>query len=526
MYSEGTHLKSKSPGTRKASKISASKSKKLNSIPSGETKINSLGSALGFNEGLQGVYPFGPGQEQLSQTNTLFKNLRWYLASNLRQLLSEMYVELGLVQTICDVPVDDGLRGGIEIKSKQLSEDQVQELQVKIDREDDLNTAGQAAKWNRLFGGAGILTITDQDPATPLDVSRITDKSPLELRAVDMWELFWDLQNVEGYQPIQEGYEFEEYSYYGMKIHKSRVMAMKGLIAPSFIRPRLRGWGFSVVEALVRSINQYLKATDLGFEVLDEFKLDIYKIKNLTDTLMSPIGEESVRRRVQMANYQKNYQNAITMDAEDDYLQKQLSFSGLAEAMDGIRKQVASDMRMPLTKLFGVSAAGFNSGQDDIEVYNSMIESQVRSKLKYHLLKILEIRCQQLFGFIPEDLSISFKPLRVMSAEQEENCKTQKFTRALQSVQAGQINTPQFLDICNRDNLLGIQLDTDVQNVEAGLSKDEEQESADNDPQDKAESDMESKDAKDADDGGANNPDKRRPQLPDGDSKDPQDIKE
>ena len=50
---------------------------------------------------------------------------------------------------------------------------------------------------------------------------------------------------------------------------------MKGLTAPSFLRPRLRGWGFSVVEKLVRSINQYIKATDLGFEVLDEFKLDV-----------------------------------------------------------------------------------------------------------------------------------------------------------------------------------------------------------------------------------------------------------
>ena len=77
-------------------------------------------------------------------------------------------MEIGLVQTIVDVPVDDGLRGGVKFKSKQLDESQIHELQVSFDRDDDLNTAGQAAKWNRLFGGAGILIMTDQDPEEPL----------------------------------------------------------------------------------------------------------------------------------------------------------------------------------------------------------------------------------------------------------------------------------------------------------------------------------------------------------------------
>src|SRR3954471_18346943 len=157
-------------------------------------------------------------------------------------------------------------------------------------------------------------------------------------------------------------------------------MRLKGLTAPSFVRPRLRGWGFSVVETLVRSINQYLKATDLGFEVLDEFKLDVFKIKNLVNTLLSPNGAEKIQKRIQLANWQKNYQNALVMDSEDDFDHKQLSFSGLAEVQDGIGKQVAADLRMPITNLFGQSAAGFNSAEDDIEVYNAMVESQVRNK--------------------------------------------------------------------------------------------------------------------------------------------------
>jgi phage-related protein (TIGR01555 family) len=438
----------------------------MGSIEESESFKNGLGEALGRNA-FSGLGNFGlPGQfnpwsEQVSNSGTLFKNLRWYLVSNFRQLLSQLYVEIGLVQTVVDVPVDDGLRGGVKFKSKQLDESQIRELQISFDRDDDLNTAGFAAKWARLYGGAGILVLTDQDPEEPLDIEAIGPDTPLEFRAVDMWELFWDKQNTEGYDPSIQTEDFEFYNYYAMDVHKSRVMRIKGLTPPSFIRPRLRGWGFSVVEVLVRSINQYLKSTDLGFEVLDEFKLDVYKIKNLVNTLLSPNGQQKIQQRVQLANWQKNYQNAVVMDSEDDFDHKQLSFAGLAEAMTGIRMQVAADMRMPITKLFGTSvSAGFSTDQNDMENYNSMVEAQVRNKLKYDLLRIAEIKCQKIFGFIPDDLELEFKPLRELTAVDEENVKTQKFNRLSMAKEKGEISTQEYRDACNKGNLFDVQLDT------------------------------------------------------------------
>lgn len=423
----------------------------------------------GLAQAVLGFNPAGLGTP-LNQTDTLFKNNRWYLVSNMRQLLSEIYVEHGLIQTVVDVPVDDGLRGGVLIKSKQLEPTQVEELVTEIEEQDDLTVVGYSLKWNRLFGGAGIIVLTDQDPKSELDIERIEEGSPLEFRAVDMWELFWSQQNTSDYSQAidSQDFEVEYYDYYGEKIHKSRVLRLKGLVAPSFIRPRLRGWGFSVVEALVNSINQYLKTNNLVFEVLDEFKIDIYKIKNLANTLLSANGSQKIQERVQLANQQKNFQNAVTMDAEDDFLTKELTFTGIAETMQGIRMQIASDLRMPLTKVFGISAAGFSSGEDDIENYNAMVESQVRQKSKHHILKIIKIRCQKMFGYIPDDLSIEFKPLRILSAEQEETVKTQKFSRLLQACQAGLMQVEEFKDACNKDNLLGVQVDTAIDRIEMG----------------------------------------------------------
>lgn len=436
----------------------------------------------GLSEAIFGFNPQGWG-EQLSQVTTLFKNNRWYLVTNMRQPLNEIYVEHGLIQTVVDVPVDDGLRGGVDITSKQLSTEQIQDLTTEMERQNDLGVVGQALKWNRLFGGSGIIIVTDQDPETPLDVDAITEDSKFALMAVDMWELFWTQQNVgDNYGQLIDGStpaydntaDVEFYNYYGVKLHKSRVMIIKGITAPSLLRPKLRGWGLSVVESFIRSINQYLKATDLTFEVLDEFKVDVYKIKNLANALLSQEGTANIHRRVQIANQQKNFQNAITMDSEDDFISKELTFAGIAETMQGIRMQIASDLRMPLTKVFGISAAGFSSGEDDIENYNAMIESTIRQKCKFYILSIIEMRCQKMFGFRPDDLTIAFKPLRMLTAEQEENVKTSKFNRLTIALEKGVIDAQTFREACNKDNLLGVQLDaTDTDLYKAETDEEE-----------------------------------------------------
>jgi uncharacterized protein len=423
-------------------------------------------SILGFNPGSIGT--------PVQQVDTLQLNLRWYLISNFRQLLNELYAEKGIIQTIVDVPVNDAFRGGIEIKSKQISEDEIAELKSAQEKYDDLGKVKQAEKWNRLFGGAGVLIITDQDPESEFKIESLKQGDCLEFRAVDMWELFWTKQNTDDYSAAidrQDLSDVDFYNYYAEQVHKSRVLKMTGIEPPSFIRPRLRGWGLSVVETCVDALNQYLKTIDVVFEVIDEFKVDVYKIKNLANTVITSNGTQAVQRRIAMANQQKNYQNALTLDSEDDFIQKQITFSGIAETMLGVRMQIASALRMPMSKVFGIASTGFSSGEDDIENYNAMVESEIRQKLRDDVIYVTKIRCQQLFGHVPDDLTIEFKPLRILSSEQEENVKTQKFARLLSAAQAGLMTVEEFKDACNRDSLLGIQVDASIDKIEPIESK-------------------------------------------------------
>ena len=294
----------------------------------------------------------------------------------------------------------------------------------------------------------------------PLNPELINENTPLEFYAADLWEL-----NKTASQPYSEEKPYvktgtsDQFFFYGNELDKSRTMILKGKKAPSFARPQLRGWGMSEVERLIRSLNQYLKNQDLIFELLDEAKIDVYGIKGFNESLVTSGGTEKLQKRVELANQVKNYQSAIVKDKDDDYEQKQINFSGLSEMLQQIRLGIANDLKMPLTKIFGQSASGFNAGEDDIENYNAMIESEIRGKFDNLLVQMLKLVCQKLFGFIPDDLRIEYKPLRMLSAEQEENVKTSQTNRILSMYDRGLMTSKQVTEEVNQQNLLAIDLE-------------------------------------------------------------------
>lgn len=438
----------------------ASKNKQQRKLDEGLQMNNSLGEL---------VATLNPNQiSPLSLPNTMIVSNRYSYVSNNRLLLAEMYSEHGIVQTFVDLPVDDAFRGGVIKRSGQLSPEEIEELDKAEQKMGALREFIQAKKWARLFGGGAVLIITDQPSETPLRPLKQGDR--LAFKAVDMWELYTDGNSFKNEDDNKMEFadhvsmleQTEYFTYYGTRIHKSRVVYIKGQIAPSLLRNRMRGWGVSVVESIVRSVNEYLKAKNLSYEVLDEFKVDVYKVKNLITSLQSSVGTSNVAKRIQAANMIKNFQNAIVMDSEDDYQNKQLSFSGLAEMLGEIRLTLASDLRMPITKLFGVSASGtggFSSSDNDVENYNAMVESTIRVKSRDEYLKVLEVVCQAIFGFVPDDLDVDFQPLKVLSAEQVENIKDRKFARLMSAFEKGLINDEECKKAINADDLLGFEID-------------------------------------------------------------------
>jgi phage-related protein (TIGR01555 family) len=409
------------------------------------SRVNSLTDLVG---GLTGSPGIGPYQENtLSSPYPLALQNAYTPISLNRILLSYSYMTQGLLQTVITQPVNDAFRGGLQIKSDELDDKELSQLQnvLRRTRRRDPATAHLARKlnpnaainmglsdirvimdtlnWARLYGGAGLIINTDQNYSSELDVEAIDHESPLEFIAADRWELILSQTNVMSSQnPVP-------FNFYGLPIHRSRVVTVSGIEAPSYIRLRLQGWGMSEVERCIRPINAFVKFEALMFELLDEAKIDVYRIQGFNDSLLTEDGTANTSRRIALSNRLKNFQNALAMDKEDEYDQKQISWSGLAEIWGQLRLNLSSALKIPMNKLFGESATGFGGGEDALENYNAIVED-VRNNAEPLVSEVVDLRCQQLFGFIPE-YEVIWKPLKIMSGTDEQEIKDKQQGRTM-----------------------------------------------------------------------------------------------
>lgn len=443
------------PKTRTNSKVKRG-SKVENSIPPGNP--------------MSGVFNMGGGPfdvAPLSQPFELSHNTSYNLISLQRVLLSYSYVIFGPLRTLVDQPVYDAFRGGVRITTDEVSPEELEDFHKELKRLHFQKKITDALRWDRLFGGAGVIINVNQDYKTPFNIKTVNESTKLELIVADRWELAYNGLPNDPRATM---------SYYGKQIDQTRICKIVGEEAPSLVKQRLQGWGMSIIECVLRELNSYFKNNNVMFELMDEAKVDVWKIKGFNSQVLSQLAQQKTAKRIQIATFMKNFLNAITLDSEDDYEQKQVSFGGMAEILEQIRIGMAAAIRMPMAKIFGLSAKGFNSGEDDLENYNSIVEQQ-RERAEEVFDAILPVVAMKVWGFVPDDLGYDWKPLRVLTAEQEQNVLDAKFLRFQALYHDGILNPQEYCEVLKQENILT--LETEVakgQEPEPPMAAGQEQE--------------------------------------------------
>ena len=405
------------------------------------TAQNSLDAALG----LTANDAWAQNQPSLS-TMQAYTNIKFDLLTLQYQLVTFLYKTYGILAKVVDVPVDDAYRyGGFEIQAETIDDDEIKKLDNALKLNGDITQLKQARKWARLYGGGALIALDGNDISEELNVKGLKDK-PLEFISVDRWQLTYDKGNIN--TPNGKWYLTTSYGqlddYNGQEIHPSRIKLLKGKQAPFMIAQMVSFWGISVYEQIFQDMNQLFKSRDVLFELLDEANTDILKLKSLQTALSSSKAMGALKRMVDFIARNKNYKSQITLSTEDDYDQKTMSFSGIEGILREIRIMMAGSANMPVNKLWGEGVTGFGSGEDSLENYNALIESEVRGADLDTILWVLKLRCYQLFGREVEDIFIDWKELRVLSSIDEQNINDHKFANLLQLFDR-QLLTPQEL---------------------------------------------------------------------------------
>ena len=411
---------------------------------------------------MSGVFDgMGPGgnTSSLSGIGELAANSSYYFVSMNRTLITYAYVMHGVLRTVVDQPVYDAFRGGLTFKSDELDEKDIQKLNEYMKYSNTLKVVRDALRWDRLYGGSGVIVNTNQNFKTPFNPESITQDSNLHFICADRWELA--MQGIPNDQDMGLNWKMPKncfFDYYGKQVDPSRVFRVVGEEAPSLARRRLQGWGMSVIECILREVNTYLKHQNATFDLIDQVKIDVYRLKDFNSKVLSKFAQGKVVRRITMANQLKSFANAIMLDSEDEYEQKQLSLAGLADTIEQIRIGIAAACRMPLTKLFGLASQGFSDNESDLENYNSIVEHE-RERARELLDKIIPLVCRHLFGFEPQ-LEYEFKPLRILNALDEQNVKNAEFGRLSMLYSQGFFTDEEYARVLKEARI--VQIDTEV----------------------------------------------------------------
>lgn len=380
--------------------------------------------------------------QSLSSING-YNNISLELLSLQQILLTYLYKTFGILAKVIDIPVDDAYKdGGFDLEADSINEEELKKLEDNIKRLQSIDALKTARKWARLFGGAALVLNDGGDFSKPIDLKTLY-KKPFELIPVDRWQLQYSEPNIN----LPKGkWTLTQYGHIDKAtvttIDNSRVFILRGKCAPYLIQQQVNGWGISVYEQIFQDMSQFFKARNVMFELLDEAKTDVLKLATLQTALTSANGENALRKMVDMIAQNKNYKSQITLSKDDDYEQKQISFSGFEGILKEIRVMIAGGANMPVNKLWGEGVTGFGSGEDSLENYNSQIQNEVRSADEAAIDWILKIHSYHLFGREIKDLTRNWKNLRVLSAKEEQEIHNYVFNNVMQLFDR-QLLTPQ-----------------------------------------------------------------------------------
>ncbi len=401
------------------------------------TAQNALQSAMTWSD-----WSYFNYNQSLSSANG-YHNISLELLSLQQMLLTYLYKTFGILGKVVDIPVDDAYKnGGFDLEAESIDEKEIKKLQKQIIQKQDIEKLKTARKWARLFGGGALIALSGKDLTKPLNLSSLYNE-PLEFMPVDRWQLSYSKPNVNmrgGLWNLVQYGKIDESLQLG--IHDSRVFILNGKTAPYLIMQQTQGWGISVYEQIFQDMSQFFKSRNVLFELLDEAKTDVLKLATLQQALTSTAGKRALQTMVDTIAVNKNYKSQITLSKDDDYEQKQISFSGIEGILREIRIMIAGSANMPVNKLWGEGVTGFGSGEDSLENYNSQIENEIRTPDMPAIEWMLKLRCYQLFGREVKDLTTIWKNLRVLSAIDEQNIHDKQFSTVIQLFDR-QLLTPQ-----------------------------------------------------------------------------------
>lgn len=328
-----------------------------------------------------------------------------YTSGNLsRGVLESMYANDWLAAKICNKPAQDATRKFIKL----LDEDK--KIEKELMRLGLRQKCTQAIQWARLFGGAGVVIVTDGDNREELDPAKVN--KIISLDVYDRWYLYPIEYDQDPTSPTYMRPSMYQNGY-GGTFHASRVMKFYG--APLTYQQMVNNlfWGGSLIQLYYQAVKNFQATTHDARFILSELNIGILKIPSLTAMQAGGANNPAVSKvqtRVNAFNKTKSNQRVAAIDKEEDFSFVNRTLTGLPEVMDRFQTQISAATDMGDLILFGKSVGGLaDNNEGQILVYEDLVESIQHNQVAPAVDTILSCLTKG------KEIEWEFKPLRQLT---------------------------------------------------------------------------------------------------------------
>lgn len=337
--------------------------------------------------------------------------------------MAQLYAGDGIGARVVDCVAEDAARNGFTIDDDDAEESLLKLVnKLKVPR-----TLQTAHVFQRAFAGALIVAEFERDNDSldkPVSASAVV--RGFKVYGAPRVNLGASVFATDPRSPFFEDVEVYNVSKrYGgsFDVHASRCRAIKGVAVPdvpemSYNNEQLY-WGMSAVQRPFNALGN-LGAFVQGIGHLgQEMVIGKYRIANLEKLLLAN-DVKAVQTRMELINMSKSVLKAVLLGKDEEYTRDSLTFAGVPDVFDRLAQVVSGATGIPLTKLFGRSAAGMNaSGEGDSRDYYDKVKAEQTNVLQEPLEWMVSLVGRSVRGGNGTSRSITFNPVWTPSQKEE-----------------------------------------------------------------------------------------------------------
>lgn len=167
------------------------------------------------------------------------------------------------------------------------------------------------------------------------------------------------------------------------KIHNSRCHRLK--LGKHKLTDKVQ-FGTSDLQGKFNAIRLFDTTMACIGDIIQDSNVDVLFIPDLIARIAAG-KEDEIAKFISVLSYTKSSMNAIALDAGNSeaqgrWEQKTATYSGLSEILSKLITVTAGALDRPITILFGLSASGFSTGEEDLESYYGTINSLQEARLR------------------------------------------------------------------------------------------------------------------------------------------------